>query len=99
MKKIIEILKRLFGKRPLALNQAEPFIYEKELKKQTFLDSVKFEKTINNILLLQKKIEDGTLEEGELSIEQELKIKDLYCEQIKGLVDSINNYKLKLSSS
>lgn len=95
MNKIVEFFKRLFRKKPLALNEVKDSIEIPYLNsKESFFDSIKID---NSLLLLQQKLENGVIDENDLTIEQVAALNDLYCEQISNLIRSINNYKFKLN--
>ena len=97
MNKIIEFIKRLFNKNILALNEGSISINEKNSnKKENFLNNIKVENEENDILLLQIKIEQGIIDESDLNDKQIIKMKKLYYNQISNLLDSINEYKLKI---
>lgn len=100
MNKFIEFIKRLF-KKQLLLNEKNETINQTEEvtsnKKEEFFSSVKVEKSVDNILSMQTKLENGIIDESKLSNEQVKKIRDLYCQQIANLKNSIKNYKLKLN--
>lgn len=97
MNKIIEFIKRLFNKNILALNEGSISINEKTSnKKETFFNNIKVENEENDILLLQIKIEQGIIDESDLNDKQIIKMKKLYYNQISYLLDSINDYKLKI---
>ena len=98
MNKIIEFFKRIFGKKPLALNEPKVIVDEDNFKnKNTFLDNIKVENDNNDILIVQKNLENNNIMEDELSDEQIIKLKNLYCTQIYNLAESINNYRLRLN--
>lgn len=98
MKKLIEFIKKIFTRKPLVLNEGKATVEENYLKqKETFLNNIVVEDNSDNISILQIRLEEGLVKEEELSDEQINKMKDLYCDQIVNLVDSINNYKLKLN--
>lgn len=102
MYKIIEIIKKIFSKKPLYLiegrTQSNSLIEQKALNpKETFFKNIKNENSKNNIVSLQLKLEQGIINESDLSDEQLIKVKELYYNQIINLVNSIDNYKLKLN--
>lgn len=100
MNKIIEFIKRIFKKKPLALNEGNVQIEEKVLKsKETFLNNIKVDNKLNDILSLKIKIEQGIIDETDLNSEQITEVKELYCKQIGNLINSINNYKIKLNKN
>lgn len=53
----------------------------------------------DNIILLRKDLENGVIDECNLTNEQVNKIKELYCSEITNIVYSINNYKSQLKIS
>ena len=98
MKKLIEFIKRIFTKKTLALSEGEAAVKENYSKqKENFKSNIIIENNRDNVLVLQIRFEEGIIKEEELSNEEISKLKDLYCNQIANLINSINNYKLKLS--
>ena len=98
MNKFIEFIKRIFGKNKPLLDKGETKIEERNLnQKESFFNDIKIDNNIDTILVLQKKLENGTIEEINLNDKQIRELKELYYNQIINLVDSINNYKLKLN--
>ena len=97
MNKVLEFIKKLFRKNLPLLNEGNNKINEESLnQKTTFFNKIKVYNNQNEILVLQRRIEDGTIEETDLNNEQINKLKELYCKQITNLSDSINKYRLKL---
>lgn len=66
-------------------------------QKETFLSNIVVEDNSENISILQIRLEEGLIKEDELNNEQINRMKDLYCDQIANLVNSIKSYKLKLN--
>lgn len=98
MNKLIELIKRILKRNTLALNKAEITDSEENSKqKETFLNDIKIDDMEENIIIMQKNLENGVINEDKLTIEQVKKIKDLYCKQILDLLYSIRNYKIKLN--
>jgi len=98
MKKIIELIKRIFFNRKLALNQPSSLVDEKTVEqKENFKNSIKAENHEESILLIQKKLENGIIDESKLTSKQLAEIRDLYYHQTLDLINSIKNYKLKLN--
>ncbi len=102
MNKFIEFIKRIF-KKQLLLNEKNEITNQMEEvssnKKEEFFNSIKVEDTRDNMLSIQIKLEKGMIDESKLSNEQVKKIKDLYCQQIVNLKNSIKNHKLKLNQN
>lgn len=100
MNKIIEFIKRLFGKKQPLLNEknSKRDVIQKN-QKEDFINDIKIEDSKNNILSLQIKLEQGTIDEENLNSEQVAELKDLYYNQISNLLDSINRYRLNLNSN
>lgn len=94
MNKIIEFIKRLFGRKQPLLNEKNPKrdVIQKN-QKEDFINDIKIEDNKNDIVSLQIKLEQGTIDEENLNSEQVTKLKDLYYNQISNLIDSINKYK------
>lgn len=98
MNKLIELIKRILKRNTLDLNKAEITDSEENSKqKETFLNDIKIDDMEENIIIMQKNLENGVINEDKLTIEQVKKIKDLYCKQILDLLYSIRNYKIKLN--
>lgn len=100
MKNLIEWIKRIFRKRVPALentttNVEKSYVNEKE----KFTKAIKIDGEENNLLVLQKKLENGLIDEDNLGTEQVAKIKDFYYNQIINLMENIKKYKLKLEKS
>ena len=100
MNKIIEFIKRLFGRKQPLLNEKNPKrdVIQKN-QKEDFINDIKIEDSKNDIIALQIKLEQGTIDEENLNSEQVTKLKDLYYNQISNLIDSINKYRLNLNSN
>lgn len=98
MKKIIEFFKNLFRKnQQLAIDSAKinnNYIIEKE----KFLNSITVQ-DVDNSVVLQLQLEQGLIDESQLNNEQINKIKELYCNQVIHLINSINIYKTKLNKN
>ena len=96
----IEFIKRLFGKKQPLLNEknSKRDVIQKN-QKEDFINDIKIEDSKNNILSLQIKLEQGTIDEENLNSEQVAELKDLYYNQISNLLDSINRYRLNLNSN
>ena len=100
MKKLIEFIKKIFIRRPLQLNEGEIATEENFLKeKESFLANIIVKENSDNIPVLQIRLEEGLIEEKELNNEQIKGIKDLYYNQIVNLINSIDDYKIKLNQS
>lgn len=98
MNKLIEFIKRIFKRSTLALNESKTIKDEKNLnQKEKFLDDIKVNNMEENMITMQKNLENGSIDENKLTIEQVKKIKNLYCKQILDLLYSIRNYKIKLN--
>lgn len=98
MNKLIEFIKRIFKRNKLALDKPETINNEEILKqKDVFLNDIKISNMEDNIIIMQKNLENGIIDEGKLTIEQVRKMKRLYCKQILDLLCSIRNYKIKLN--
>lgn len=97
---IIEFIKRLFGKKQPLLNEknSKKDIIQKN-QKEDFINEIKIEDSKNDIVSLQIKLEQGTIDEENLNSEQVTELKDLYYNQISNLIDSINKYRLNLNSN
>lgn len=99
MNRFIEFIKRIFLRKKLVLDKPKEFVDNTYLNQQeNFLNSIKVENCEEDILLIQKQLENDFIDESKLSNEQVEKIKKLYCSQISDLMVSIKNYKLKLNS-
>lgn len=107
MNKFIEFIKRLFKKQLLLNEKSETTNSEitnqiekvNPNKKEEFFNNVKVENSGDNIISMQMNLENGIIDESKLSNEQVKKIKELYCQQIVNLKNSIKNYKLKLNQN
>ena len=98
MNKIIEFIKRIFRKNSYLLDEGNKENKEKNInQKQAFLKDIKVDSNLSNILGLQKKLENGAIEETNLYDTQIAELKELYCNQIANIVNSINKYKLRLN--
>lgn len=98
MNKLIEFIKRIFKRNKLALDKPETINNEEILEqKDVFLNDIKISNMEDNIIIMQKNLENGIIDEGKLSIEQVREMKKLYCKQILDLLCSIRNYKIKLN--
>lgn len=98
MNRFIELIKKIFFKKKLLLNEAKISTDNGcSNNKEVFFNSIKAENCENNLFLTQKNLENGFIDESKLSNEEVVKIKKLYCNQILDLMESINNYKLKLN--
>ena len=98
MNKLIEFIKRIFKRNTLALNESKTIDNEENLnQKEKFLDDIKINDIEENIIIMQKNLENGVIDEDKLTIEQVKKMKNLYCKQILDLLYSIRNYKIKLN--
>lgn len=96
MNKIIEFIKRLFRRnQPLLIEENNQI--KKEIVNENFLKNIKVDNGLNDILVLQKRLENGTIDETSLNEKQIKELKELYCKQITNLNESINEYKLKLN--
>ena len=100
MNKIIEFIKRLFARKQHLLNEKNPKrnVIQKN-QKEDFINDIKIEDSKNDIVSLQIKLEQGTIDEENLNSEQVTELKDLYYNQISNLIDSINKYRLNLNSN
>ena len=95
MKKWIEWIKKVFFKKLPALEETTMRVenqYSNE--KETFVNTIKVENETTNLLAMQKKLEDGLINENSLSTEEVIKMKDLYHSQIMNLIENIKKYKL-----
>ena len=95
MKKWIEWIKKVFFKKLPALEETTKRVenqYSNE--KEAFVNTIKVENEATNLLAMQKKLEDGLMDENSLSTEEVIKIKDLYYSQIMNLIENIKKYKL-----
>lgn len=98
MNKFIEFIKRIFKKDKKLLNESKIEVEENNSnRKENFVDNIKIDNNLNNILTLQKKLENEIIDERSLSDKQIIELKELYYNQIAKLIDSINDYKLKLN--
>lgn len=98
MNKLIEFIKRIFKRNTLALNESKTIDNEENInQKEKFLDDIKINNIEENIIIMQKNLENGVIDEDKLTIEQVKKMKNLYCKQILDLLCSIRNYKIKLN--
>ena len=98
MNKIISFIKSIFKKKPLTLNEGNLQV-EKTDVKEDFLNNIKIDNSENNEILLQIKLEQGIINENNLSSDEINKLKSLYYNQIIDLVTSINKNRLKLGKS
>lgn len=98
MNKIISFIKRIFKKKFLTLNEVNPQVEETDTK-ENFLNNIKIDNSENNEILLQIKLEQGIINENNLSSDEINKLKSLYYNQIIDLVTSINKNRLKLGKS
>ena len=95
MKKWIEWIKKVFFKKLPALEETTTRVenqYSNE--KEAFVNTIKVENEATNLLVMQKKLEDGLMDENSLSTEEVIKMKDLYHSQIMNLIENIKKYKL-----
>jgi len=100
MKKLIEFIKRIFIRKTLQLNEGKTAVEENFSKqKESFLANIVVEENCDNVSVLQIRLEEGLIEEEKLNNEQIKEMKDLYYAQIINLVNSINDYKIKLNQS
>lgn len=96
MNKIIQFFRKIFCKKVLTLSEGSNNLKtENSSNKEIFINNIKVE-TDDELLQLQIKLENGSLSEEELNTDQIKKLKNLYYEKILELIDSLNNYKLKL---
>lgn len=99
MKKWIEWIKKVFFKKLPALEETTTRVesqYSNE--KETFVNTIKVENETTNLLAMQKKLEDGLMDENSLSTEEVIKMKDLYHSQVMNLIENIKKYKLALKN-
>ena len=97
MNKLINWIKRMFIKKVPVLEETTTKIensYSDE--KENFIKSIKVENEKDNLLEMQKKLEENLIDENNLSTEQVAKIKELYHSQIINLIENIKKYKSKL---
>ncbi len=100
MKKWIEWIKKVFFKKLPALEETTTRVenqYSNE--KEAFVNTIKVENEATNLLAMQKKLEDGLMDENSLSTEEVIKMKDLYHSQVMNLIENIKKYKLKLNEN
>lgn len=99
MNKIIKFIKKIFTKKTLALNEGNIEIEKSNLsQREIFLNNNKINSDQSNILSLKIKLEQGIINENDLNDNQIKEMKKLYCNQILNLVNSVNNYKLKIAN-
>lgn len=94
MKKWIEWIKKVFFKKLPALEETTTRVenqYSNE--KEAFVNTIKVENETTNLLAMQKKLEDGLINENSLSTEEVIKMKDLYHSQVINLIENIKKYK------
>ncbi len=99
MKKWIEWIKKVFFKKLPALEETTTRVenqYSNE--KEAFVNTIKAENETTNLLAMQKKLEDGLMDENSLSTEEVIKMKDLYHSQVMNLIENIKKYKLALKN-
>ena len=100
MNKIIELLNRIFRKKPLLLEKGKTTVQEEILeKKENFLKSIKVDDDLSSLLAIQHKLENEGVEEENLNHQQITELKELYSRQIVNLINSINQYKLRLNGT
>ncbi len=98
MNKIIEFIKRLFRRnQPLLIEENNQKQKENIKQKENFFKDIKIDNNVNETLVLQRKLENGIIDETNLNEKQINELKELYCTQITNLNDSIHKYKLKLN--
>lgn len=98
MNKIIEFIKRLFRRnQPLLIEENNQKQKENINQKENFFKDIKIDNNVNETLVLQRKLENGIIDEKNLNEKQINELKELYCMQITNLNDSIHQYRLKLS--
>lgn len=100
MNKITEFIKRLFGKKQPLLNEKNPKrdVIQKN-QKEDFIEGIKIEDRKNDIVSLQIKLEQGTIDEENLNSEQVTELKELYYKQVSNLIDSINKLLATIKNS
>ena len=100
MKKWIEWIKKVFFKKLPALEETTTTVesqYSNE--KEAFVNTIKVENEATNLLAMQKKLEEGLINENSLSTEEVIKMKNLYHSQIMNLIENIKKYKWKLNEN
>lgn len=95
MNKLISFFKRIFNKK-IALNESKILVEENLEQRDEFKNNIKANNIDTGILALQKQLESKVINESNLSTEEVIKLKKLYCNQIIRLVESIEEYKNKL---